>query len=347
MVGSTRQADPLLVGGIVCVLGAIACAMAPSIWFLVAARAIHGLGGGIAAAVARAAIVDVARGPVLAKVLSLLQALGGVAPMIAPIAGALVITVAGWREVFWVLAGMGALMLLTALWFVPETLAREHRHSGGLRTSLSGVGLVMRVRPFVGYMLVGAFSGFTMMAYIANAAYILQGMKGMSPLAYSLFFASTALAQVVLAVVNARIVGRISARTLIRIGLGASTIAVTGLALGVLLWHTPLVLTCIGFLIVMASQAFIYGNAGALAALQVTHIAGAAAAIQGVAGALAMAVAAPLASAGGTQTAVPMILVMVAGTMLAWASFTLAGHRSTSRGPSGGEPAHEQAAAMK
>lgn len=115
--------------------------------------------------------MDVARGDLLARMMSILQAIGGVAPMIAPIFGALVITTAGWRDVFWVLAGMGALMVLTALWWVPETLPVERRHAGGLRTSLAGIGEVLRVRPFVGYMLASAFSGFTMMAYIANAAY--------------------------------------------------------------------------------------------------------------------------------------------------------------------------------
>lgn len=173
-------------------------------------------------------------------------------------------------------------------------------------------------------MLASAFSGFTMMAYIANAAYVLQGMKGMAPIPYSLFFASTALAQVLLSVVNARIVARIQPRTLIGVGLAASAVGVVVLTLAVLLWDIPLVLTCVGFLVIMASQAFIYGNAGALAAMEVTHSAGAAAAIQGVAAAVTMAVSAPLASAGGTETAIPMVLAMLVGIAASFASYFVA-----------------------
>ena len=83
--------------------------------------------------------------------------------------------------------------------------------------------------------------------------------------------------------------------------------------MGVFALGTPLLLTCAGFLVLMAVQAFIFGNASALAASQAPHVAGAASAVLGVAQAVAMAVSAPLASSGGSVTAVPMIWVMIAG----------------------------------
>ena len=315
---------PIIVGALVCALGAIACALAPSIWFLVAARVAQGFGGGVAAAVARAVLVDVAAGDVLARIMSVLQAVGGLAPMIAPVAGALVLTAGNWRTLFWTLAGFGGLMVITAVWFIPETLTPERRHGGGLRQSISGIREVLRVRQFVAYALTATFSGFTMMGYIANSSYVLQEMKGLTPLAFSLFFASTALAQVLLSIVNARMIGRFRPRSLIRVGVTAAAIAVVGLTLGVVLWDTPLVLTGAGFLIVMASQAFVFGNSSALGALEVRHLAGAAAAMQGVAGASAMAISAPLASAGGGATALPMVGVMIVGVFGCLISFSLA-----------------------
>jgi DHA1 family bicyclomycin/chloramphenicol resistance-like MFS transporter len=323
---------PLLIGGVVCTIGAVGCALAPGIGWLVAARVVQGFGGGVAAAVARAVIVDVAHGDLLAKVMSILQALGGLAPMVAPVAGALVITSSSWRMIFWWLVGFGALMVVTAAWFVPETLHEELRHSGGLRATVSAFGELVSIRPFVGYLLTSTFSAFTMMAYIANSSYVLQVMKGMAPLPFSVFFASTALTQVLLSILNARLIGRVRPQTMITIGLSASSIAVVALILGVLVWDTPLVLTCAGFLVLMAAQAFIFGNAGALAAMKARHIAGAAAALQGVATAIAMAVSAPLASAGGGESAVPMIAVMAVGATLAVGSLSFA--RRAERRPS-------------
>jgi len=305
---------PIILGGLICTIGAVGCAVAPSVGMLVVFRVVNGFGGGVAAVVARAVVVDVARGDLLAKVMSILMALGGLAPMVAPVVGGAVLTAGGtWRTVFWVLVGFGVLMVLTAIAFVPESLPRERRHGGGLRQFSSGLRQVLRIRLFVGYALTAALSGFTMMAYIANSSYVLQEMKGLQPMPFALFFAGTALTQVLLSIVNARIVGRFRPRTLIGFGLTLAAVAVAALAVGVLALDTPLLLTCAGFLVLMAAQAFVFGNASALAVGQARHVAGAASAVLGVAQAVAMATAAPLASSGGGVTAEPMIWVMIAG----------------------------------
>ena len=215
---------PMIVGGLLCTVGAVGCALAPSIWFLVVFRVVQGFGGGLAAVVARAVVVDVAKGDLLAKVMSIMMALGGLAPMVAPVLGGAVLTLGGtWRTVFWFLVGFGLLMVVSAIAFVPESLPIERRHGGGLRQFTSGLGEVVRIRLFVGYVLTAALSGFTMMAYIANSSYVLQEQKGLPPMPFALFFASTALAQVLLSVVNAKIVGRFRPRSLIGFGLTLAT----------------------------------------------------------------------------------------------------------------------------
>ena len=92
-----------------------------------------------------------------------------------------------------------------------------------------------------------------------------------------------------------------------------SVASVLALAVGVFFLGTPLVLTCVGFMVLMAAQAFVFGNSAAIAASQATHVAGAASAMLGVAMAVAGALSAPLATAGGGATAVPMVVVMVIG----------------------------------
>ena len=86
---------PMIVGGLICTLGAVGCALAPSIWVLIVFRIVQGFGGGLAAVVARAVVVDVAKGDQLARVMSILMALGGLAPMIAPVFGGAVLTLGG------------------------------------------------------------------------------------------------------------------------------------------------------------------------------------------------------------------------------------------------------------
>jgi MFS transporter, DHA1 family, multidrug resistance protein len=169
-----------------------------------------------------------------------MMAIGGLAPMVAPVLGGTVLTFGGtWRTVFWFLVGFGLLMMITAIVFVPESLPRERRHGGGLRQFGSGLRQVLRIRLYVGYMLTAALSGFTMMAYVANSSYVLQVQKGLRPLSFALFFASTALAQILLSVLNAKIVGRrFQPRTLIGFGLTLATAAVAALTVGVLALDT-------------------------------------------------------------------------------------------------------------
>ncbi|MFT4136947.1 multidrug effflux MFS transporter [Microbacterium sp.] len=322
---------PMIIGGVVCTLGAIGCALAPSIEVLVAMRLVQGIGGGVAAAVARAVVIDVAHGEQLARVMSLLMALGGLAPAIAPVIGGLVLTFDGtWRVIFWALVVFGIVMSVTAAMVVPESLPPERRHSGGLGVVVHGFRAVLREPSFVGYVLTATASLFAMLAYIANSSYVLQEMKGMAPLPFSLFFATTALCQVGVTVVNARLIGRFRPQQLIAAGLGLSVAAVALIALTVLLWDTALVPVCTGFLVLMASQGLVFGNAAALAAAEVRDHAGSASGIQGIAQSLGIAVSAPLATSGGGRTAVPMVLVMVVGISGALVSFALArrAHRS-------------------
>lgn len=322
---------PLLAGGLTCALGGVICALSPTVGVLIVGRFLQGLGGGAAAAVGRAILVDVAHGKVLARTMSLLQALGGLAPMIAPVAGGLVITHAPWRTIFWFLTAFGLLMSLTAWRFVPETMPTERRHHGGLGRFLRGVGAVMRVRTFVGYMTVSALSGFCMFAYIANSSFVFQDQLGTGPLLFSVLFALNALVMVVLTLANARLVNAFSPSRLIIVGLSISASAVVLLTLTFTLWGTPLVAVCVGFALVMGAQAFIFGNSAALALGAARENAGVASAVQGLAQSLANAVAAPLATAGGPHDSLPMLLTMIAGIGGAWLCLLLVARRAPRR----------------
>lgn len=316
---------PVVVGGLLCTLGAVVCALAPGIGVLVAGRLLQGLGGGVAAVVGRAVLVDLAHGDRLASMMSVLMAVSALAPMIAPVAGGAVLSVSTWRAVFWCLVGFGLFMTAMAAALVPESLPPERRLSGGWGRFASGSRDILAHRRYLGYMLTAAFSGFTMFAYISSSSFVLQEIKGLSPMAFSVFFACTAGAQMLLSILNARLVRRAGPRRLIALGLSVSAVGVTSVAVSVLLLDVALVPLCAGFVLVMAAQAFVFGNSSALALGEVRHVAGTASALLGVAQALANATSAPLASSGGGRSAAPMVVVMLAGIAGAWCAYLLVG----------------------
>lgn len=145
---------------------------------------------------------------------------------------------------------------------------------------------------------------------------------------FSAFFAANATTGMLLALLNARLVGWVSPRTLIRTGLSVSALGVGVLVCAVFLWDTALVPVCVGFVLLMSAQSFVFGNAAALALGSVPLVAGTASAVQGLVQSLASATSAPLASSGGGTTAVPMVVVMVVGVTLAWVSFLAVGRGS-------------------
>ncbi|QWW19393.1 multidrug effflux MFS transporter [Schaalia sp. 19OD2882] len=323
---------PILAGGTVAVLGSLVCAIAPNIWVLLAGRFLQGFGGGAAAAVGRAILTDVARGNTLARTMSLLQAIGGLAPMLAPVLGALIIEHFPWRVVFWTLAGGSALMVVSAWMWTWESLPAEQRgQRGGLVEFVSGLGHVLRERTFVSLMFTSAFSFFCLFAYISNSSYVFQETLGLSARAYSFIFAGNALLSTLGALVNIRLVGRFQPRTLILAGLTVSMAAVVLLVVSVFALGTPLIAVAVGFALLMAAQSFVFGNAAALALGSVREWAGTASAIQGLVQALAAAVSSPLATAGGADPA-PMTWVMVAGICLACVAFAFLPRQSSPSG---------------
>src|SRR4051812_2057098 len=82
---------PLLLALIVLTLASIACAYSPSITVMMIARFVQGLSGGWAMVSARAVIVDLTRGPQLVRSLNLVAGVGGIAPIVGPLLGAVIL----------------------------------------------------------------------------------------------------------------------------------------------------------------------------------------------------------------------------------------------------------------
>lgn len=297
---------PLVAGGIIALVGSMICVFTPGIWVLLVGRVFQGLGGGVASSVARA--------------MSLIQAIVGFAPMLAPVLGAFIITHATWRVVFWALAAFTLLMAALAWFVVPESLPEERRHPGGIPRFFHGLVQVVRIRPFVGFMLTNAFSSFCMFGYISNATYVLQGPLGLPPMAFAWVFAFNALLSTGFALVNVRLISHFTPRTLIVTGLTIAATGVVTLAISTFLLDLPLILTCVGFALVMTANAFIFGNSGAQAMSEAREHAGTASSVMGVFQSIANGIAAPLATSGG-DSAVPMVLVMIVGSAGAWFAF--------------------------
>ena len=310
----------LLLALIVLTVASIACAYSPSITIMMMARFVQGLAGGWAMVTARAIVVDLTRGPLLVRSLNLIAGVGGIAPIVGPLIGAVILQFSQWRVSFWVVAALGALMILAVAVGIPETLPADRRHRGGLTQLGRAARQVGGNRGFIGYLVVMAFSMGVTFAYVATSAFILQSMNGLSPIMYSVDFAANAVGLALATLLAARLAGRVPTRTVITVGLAVTGAAGILLLAGALWWGTPLIVTVVAFFLLMSAQGLIGPNAGALASAQVPEHPGTGSAVLGFSQWCMAGVVAPIAGLGGEYTAVPMaliILVLVGGSVTA------------------------------
>jgi|tagenome__1003787_1003787.scaffolds.fasta_scaffold20908939_2 DHA1 family bicyclomycin/chloramphenicol resistance-like MFS transporter len=302
---------PLLAALAVMLLASTLCALSPSIAVMMLARFVQGFSGGWAMVIGRSIVIDLASQSRLVRALNVIQGAAGIAPIIGPLLGGLIMQSFGWRLSFWVLAMWAAIMIVTVMVFVPESLSADRRNRGGQHQLRSAAGDVLRTRRFVGYLIVMAFSMGVTFAYVATSAFVLQSMNGLSPMLYSVDFAANAVGLATATLIAARLADRVPTRTVILAGLGGTAAAGVLLLIGALWFGMPLLVALVGFFVLMTAQGLVGPNAGAMASGEVPEHPGTGSAVLGFLQWCTAGVVAPLAGLGGTSTAVPMALIII------------------------------------
>lgn len=169
----------------------IACVFSPTMEFFVAARFVQGLGGAGGIVLAKSIATDLYGGRDLAKFLSIIGAVQGLAPVLAPICGALVNEYLNWRDIFVVLLAIGVVLLISTLFF-RETL-KSYRPNTAKFPFFSLFALLKNDKTFA-LLLVQQCAGFGLLfAYISASPFVYQELFGLSPLTYSIVFGCNAI----------------------------------------------------------------------------------------------------------------------------------------------------------
>lgn len=186
----------LLAGTGLYTISSLFCALAGNVYVLIVARIVEGFGAGALIAVSMALIKDCFSGKQRESMLAIVQSVGGLAPMIAPVLGGILLQFTSWRGSFWVLTGAGALcFVLSALY--QETLIDEERYEGTIAGSLGRLLIVSKNMGFSLPCLIFSLYNFAFMAYIAMSSYIYVDKFGLSEQVYSYFFAANAALSIV------------------------------------------------------------------------------------------------------------------------------------------------------
>jgi DHA1 family bicyclomycin/chloramphenicol resistance-like MFS transporter len=189
MVG---RKPPLYFGLLLFAVGSVGCALAPNIEALIALRFVQGLGACAGMVVPRAVVRDLHTGNDAARLMSLLMLVFSVSPILAPLAGSVLIEVSGWRAVFWAVALTSVLSLVLLFTSLPETRSPEERANSSVRSALDAYGALLKDGHFLGLSLIGGFGISSFFAYLANSSFVLINHYGLTPREYSFAFAANA-----------------------------------------------------------------------------------------------------------------------------------------------------------
>src|SRR5699024_6678802 len=133
---------PLLVGVAVFAVASALCAVTTSMPLLIALRFVQGAAGAAGIVIGRAVVADLFAGRVAASYFAAMAAVNGLGPILSPIIGGQVLRVGSWRTVFWVLAGIGLVLVIAAHAVIRESLPVERRAAGGLASTFRAFGTV-------------------------------------------------------------------------------------------------------------------------------------------------------------------------------------------------------------
>ncbi len=221
---------PVLIGALLLYCaGCVACAVAPSIDILIAARAAQALGGSGAVVLARAIVRDLYSGARAGRELSLMGAIMALAPVVAPPLGGVLQTVFGWRANFVVALAVGLASALLVWRMLPETLRQRAPEPISLIGMLRVYRMIGANRGFLAHLGIISLSYAGLFAWISGSPFVLQDLYGVSPLGFGLAFAAGCIGFLIGTSLATRLVLRIGLdRT---IGLGALALACGGLAM--------------------------------------------------------------------------------------------------------------------
>ncbi len=210
---------PVLIGGLaVYLLASLACALTPSLDWLVAARFAQAIGCCTAVVVARAVIRD-AYAPVEgARVLAKASSLLALAPIFGPILGGYLQVAFGWRAAFVALALAGLAVWVAAMRHMKESNRQPNLEAMRLANLVATYRDVLRTPAFWAYALPGSISYASIFVFISGTPFVLIKVLGVATQYYGYLFAFGVCGYLGGTLICRRLLGRIGVARVLALG---------------------------------------------------------------------------------------------------------------------------------
>ena len=305
---------PLIISLVIYIISTVLIVYAPNIESMIVLRVIQGLSSAGSVVISRAVATDLYRGREMTRFFGLLMTINGIAPIISPILGSLLLEYISWKGVFVFLALIG-LVVLFFCFRLKESLSVENRLQGSIFATFSTFGVIIKNRLFMSYVGIESFLLGAMFAYIAASPFILQSFYGLSAFIFSLCFGANGAALVI----GANIGGKLPNRQALAIGVLAFVVAAL-YTIAVLIIQPYWLFVEIGFFAMLLLMGITFPAISTLAMESERQYAGSASALLGFAPFFLGGVVSPLVGIGNIfySTALVILACGVLGLAIYW-----------------------------
>ncbi|HBC3998412.1 TPA: multidrug effflux MFS transporter [Staphylococcus aureus] len=313
---STGRRKPLIIAMIIFTLASLGIVFVHNIWLMVALRFLQGVTGGAAAVISRAIASDMYSGNELTKFMALLMLVNGIAPVVAPTIGGIILNYSVWRMVFVILTIFGFVMVIGSLLKVPESLTVTNRESSsGLKTMFKNFKILLKTPRFVLPMLIQGMTFVLLFTYISASPFIIQKIYGMTAIQFSWMFAGIGITLIISSQLTGYLVDFIDSQKLMR---GMTMIQIIGVILVtiVLLNHWNFWILAIGFIVLIAPVTGVATLGFTIAMDESSSGRGSSSSLLGLVQFLFGGVASPLVGVKGEDNPIPYIIIIIATAVI-------------------------------
>ncbi|MEO6150713.1 MAG: multidrug effflux MFS transporter [Mucilaginibacter sp.] len=215
---------PLYIGLGIYILASFGCAMATSLQGLIILRIIQALGSCAAAVASMAMVRDLFPVNENAKVFALLMLVVGASPMIAPTIGGYVTAGPGWQWVFIILAGMGVAILVSVIFFLPDSYIPDKTLSLKPGPIISSFLEIFKTPQFYTYTFTGAFAFSGLFAYVAGSPLVFMEVYGVSDKMYGWIFGGLSVGFIGSSQLNSLLLKKYTSEQIVKVSLSAQAI---------------------------------------------------------------------------------------------------------------------------
>lgn len=320
MADALGRRRPLIIGVSLFFVASIGAILAPDMQTLIFARAVQALGAATLMVVPRAIVRDMSSGPDATRMMAAIMIVISVSPMLAPMAGSLVLAFAGWPMIFACLAAASAVALLLIIFVLQETLPPQARQPIRAKAMIQGLLVLVKSRRFMGLSMIGGFSMASFFVYLAAAPFVYAQDFALTPTGFSLVFAINAIGFFAASQFAGFLGEKLGMERLIALGVTGFIASILVLSLLLAIGLQSLVLVIAGLFIANAFLGVVMPTAMVMSLDPHPEIAGLASSLGGtiqmLTGALMIVLCGPL-FAHGT---LGMVLSIAICGLLAWAA---------------------------